>query len=242
MLFNNFNFFIIGAGRGGTSLLAGLLDYHTKLTIGFEYGAVDYLLGQALSKKQAKNRSKRLSAFNRTCRLKAIKHPLKTWGNKITTEQIGALREKPKEAKEIQQASFELFFNQTFPQKKIIFILRDGRACVTSKVKRKNRPMEKACNNWLYSVECFKFLQKRPSNNLCIKFEDLLMDTEKTLDTICDFLNIDFQERMLMGFANKQISAEYQHGKIDISKAIPPKLPEKYFQMIQEELSYCGYI
>lgn len=157
---SNFDFLVIGAGRGGTSLLAGLLDNHPL-----------YLRG-----------------------------------------------------------------------KKILFILRDGRSCVNSKVRRTNQPVNTACERWLYSVDCYRFLREKHNNSLCIKFEDLLLNPEHTLSTVCEFLDVEFSKVMLNGVSNKKMLPEYQNTELIRSKADIMKLENKFFIKIQHGLKYSNYI
>ena len=50
---DNFEFLVIGAGRGGTSLLAGLLDFHDQLDVGFEQYSEACLAGTAFAEAAA---------------------------------------------------------------------------------------------------------------------------------------------------------------------------------------------
>lgn len=134
------------------------------------------------------------------------------------------------------------FFNERMRNQAVIFILRDGRACVSSKVQRTGQAMETACKRWRYSVECYRFFRTRHRNNVCVRFEDLLTDSRATLTSICDFLKIPYEERMLSGVANRKMRPEYQSTRIDESKMEIADLPEPYLRMIEDDLTYCGYL
>src|SRR5690606_32623928 len=126
------HFFVIGAGRGGTSLLAAMLDCHSKLEVGFERFAFDYLLGEKLSGRNSSDLNSRLQYFKTSCQ-KQANSSSHYWGNKITTEQIAALGECEGAEWPVYAESFRA---KVIGEKKIIFIVRDGRACIQSKMKR----------------------------------------------------------------------------------------------------------
>ena len=94
---------------------------------------------------------------------------------------------------------------------KFLFITRDGRdvACSYKNIKKvkSNSPykpnlpcsIESIANEWstnLYIIESFKN-KLNTDQKYSIRYEDLLTNTENTLQTICDFLNIEFDENML---------------------------------------------
>lgn len=242
MIKDNFNFHIVGAGRGGTSLLTGLLDYHSGLEVGFELFSAAYLVGRDLPYQGPKLFHKRVTAYISACKQKANKYPNVLWGNKITTEQIARLEDHNLANPESIIDILDRFFNHYLEGKAIIFVLRDGRACVNSKVKRLGRPIEKACKGWQYSVKCFKFFETCHDNNICIRFEDLLHNPEKTLTKICDFLKIPYQEEMLRGTNNKKMRPEYQKNKFDLSKIKSIDLADDGLKIIHDDLKYCGYL
>ena len=242
MLSNNFKFLIVGAGRGGTSLLAGLLDYHSELSVGFELHSVAYLMGKELPHHGPEIFHRRATAFISACIETASHYPDVLWGNKITTEQIFGLEDHNLVNPQLEKDILHAFFNVYLKGIKIIFILRDGRTCVNSKVNRTGQPIELACERWLYSVKCYKFFCSQHANNICIKFEDLLVHPQTTLTDICDFLEIPFQQEMLNGVRNKKLMPEYQYEKLDITKTESVDLPDDCLRRIEEDLKYCGYL
>ena len=94
---SSFSFLLIGAGRGGTSLLAGLLDSHSQLEIGFELFSIDYLIGRKMPwcsrNKKERLIHNRVQAFRNACLQESLKFSGKLWGNKITSEQINGLED-----------------------------------------------------------------------------------------------------------------------------------------------------
>ncbi|MBA4372474.1 MAG: hypothetical protein C0402_06385 [Thermodesulfovibrio sp.] len=239
---NNFEFLILGAGRGGTSLLAGLLDYHSRLTVAFEMFSVAYLMGKELNAQQTSIFDERVRAFIAACEIEAGRNPDVKWGNKITSEQLFGLEDHNRENPQATIDIPDQFFNSYLGDKKVIFILRDGRTCVNSKVQRTGMTYQTACERWLYSVSIYRFFKTRHFNNICIRFEDLLIHPQTTLVDICSFLEIPFEDKMLQGVNNLLIPPEYRQDRLDVSKTESVSLPEEYRMIIKSDLEYCGYI
>ncbi|HEY9871011.1 MAG TPA: sulfotransferase [Candidatus Obscuribacterales bacterium] len=227
-----FEFLILGAGRGGTSLLMALLDTHSKLEILSEYASVECLMDKS------RNVFQRVEAFREACLAEAARHSDKIWGNKITTEQLAAL------ATGSPSADFDVlgyFFNQAFRTTKIIFILRDGRACVRSKVKRTGQSYETACMRWNYSVEVYRYLLGDPTRHLLTKFEDLLVDPPTVLRRITEFLGVPFEEGMLLGTDNPKLRPEYRNTGFDLTKMDTGPVAD-WYGVIEHNLRLCGYL
>ena len=242
MFNDNFKFLIVGAGRGGTSLLAGLLDYHPDLEVGFELYASAYLMGNKLPYSGPKLLQKRAKTFADACKRHAKNHSQAPWGNKITTEQIYALEADALANNPNSPDVLNTLFNKYLKRRKVVFILRDGRACINSKINRTGQPMDLASERWQYSVKCYRFFQTGHAYNVCVRFEDLLLKPTETLTRICDFLEIPYTDEMLKGTGNDKMLADYQSDKLDTSKIKPAKLPEEYMLKITDDLKYCGYL
>ena len=239
---NNFRFVIVGAGRGGTSLLAGLLDFHSSLEVGFELFSAACLMGRKIAHQSPAIFGERVDAFMTACTAEAARYPGKLWGNKITTEQIHGLEDHNTANPDARIDVLDSLFNARMGNQAVIFILRDGRACVNSKAQRTGQSLETACKRWQYSVECYRFFRTRHRDNVCVRFEDLLTDPRATLTSVCDFLKIPYEEQMLNGVANRKMRPEYQSSKIDESKMEIADLPGPYLRMIEDDLAYCGYL
>jgi len=237
----NFRFLILGAGRGGTSLLAGLLDAHRRLEVGFEQFAIPILMGQQFRHRRHQM-EERTTAFLRACQEEAARFPGKIWGDKITTEQLHALADPDPQHPEDSVSKEQLldyFFNGPARDLKIVFILRDGRTCVRSKVSRTGQDVALACQRWLFSVQVYQFLSGRPSCH-CLKFENLLQHPAAELQGICEFLEIPYEASMLQGTANSKMRPEYQLSTIDAAKLTLQGVPEG-LECLDEALRECGY-
>ena len=243
---HSFKFLIIGAGRGGTSLLSGLLDSHPKLEVGFELFAIEYLMGKSFLNRIFQRKKfiihDRTAAFKDACIRESKKFSEKLWGNKITTEQIFGLEDhniaNPRERVDI----IDFFFRESMYDIKIIFILRDGRTCVRSKVKRTGQPFALACKRWNFSVQVYRYLKESHNNNITVKFEELLKNPRQVLENICSFLSIPFEEKVLKGTRNEKMLPEYRKDTFDLSKIELENISDEDFTFIKDGLKFCNYI
>lgn len=238
----NFNFIIIGAGRGGTSLLAAIIDSHSKLEVGFEYFANILIEKSEFYQSSKIAIFEQMKLFKEACVNEAKNHDKKLWGNKITTEQILGNRNPKLVSLEDRLYIINTFF-KTLQNIKVIFILRDGRSCVRSKVNRTNQPTELACLRWQFSVEVYKYcLTSQNRNAITIKFEDLLTQPKFILEKICEFLAVDYEEHMLRGTMNPKLLPEYRNSSFDSSKLTFEGISNEYFSLIEKELHFCNYL
>ncbi len=240
-----FNFLIVGSGRGGTSLLCGLLDAHPELEVGAELFSIDCLMGLGLTKAAIDIKpnlaEERIQEFCLNCSEEAKKYQKKYWGNKITTEQIYGLEDQLI----VNPGSIDAldtFFNRFLKGVKIIFISRDGRTNVRSKMARTGQSVEHACARWKYSVRISRFLQERKENCHIIKFEDLVRNPGNTLSSLCNFLEIPFTEEMFTGVSSKKMLPEYRKDTIDLSALTMKGIPEQCLPLLLPELYETRYI
>ncbi len=234
------SFLILGAGRGGTSLLAGLLDAHPALEVGFEHRSSATLLARKLPEGLPHDLDGRARAFLAAGRREAARHPGARWGNKITTEQLRGLEEAAPDLP--TDEVLDRFFNDWLAGVPVVFVLRDGRTCVRSKVERTGQPVEQAMDRWRFSVDVWRFLRDRHVANHRLKFEDLLADPEPVLEDVCDFLNLPFHRAMLGGTASRKMRSEYRRDHVDVSRAGLDGVPAGVEEALRPELAECGYL
>lgn len=228
---DSFNHLLIGAGRGGTSLLAGLLDAHPDLEMGFEAFAYDYLMGKEIDNDSLQTR---LDLFEKHC-LQSGNRSEQIWGNKITSEQVYALSETE------NKAWMHDFFEQIAKPRKLIYILRDGRTCIRSKIQRADRSYDFALKTWKFSIELWQYLEANHTSLYTLKFEDLIVDPETKLKEICAFLEIKFSPKMLAGTSNSKMKEEYQRNHFDKKVLEIPAESDLWEKDISDELKLLNY-
>lgn len=227
-----FDFVIIGAGRGGTSLLAGMLDAHTKLEVAFEKFSYDFLMAQNMGDLED-TLENRINAFEDKSSQLAAKSS-KIWANKITTEQICALDEKT------PGKGVSSFVEQVLKGRKTIFILRDGRTCVKSKMTRTGQDYNTALKRWKDAVALWQRLESL-ENTFSIKFEDLVKNPRENAAELCSFLDVPFDLKMLNGTANSKMRKEYQRKSFDKTPLELTKEMIGWQKDMEEELITCNY-
>lgn len=237
---SNFKFLVLGAGRGGTSLLHACLTAHSRLRVEFEL-ASKVLLGYPLAQPDTGRLfEQRMALFTEECLREAEKHRPLLWGNKLTTEQLYGLEDQ--NAYNPRTDVVERFFFEALPEVKVVFIVRDGRACVASKVRRTGQPYAAAAFRWKYSVAVYRFLRERHHSNICLKFEDLLANPAGELQRVCAFLGVEFEEGMLHNTQDSSMPAEYRQPGFIKEKARAADIPADTYRFIEDDLRYCGYV
>jgi hypothetical protein len=236
---SKFKFLLIGAGRSGTSLLAALLDQHPAIEVGFELFGNACLRGKELEESRDTMFDDRAGSFIRRCIEHGDQCDKPIWGKKITTEILGGLnRHNLYNAPPV--AVLPAFFNDYLAGLKVVYILRDGRACVQSKLRRTSQPMERACDWWKYAVEIYEFLQQR--NDTCfVRYEELLASPPTILGEVCTFLGVEFDPLVLQGTTSDKLLADYRNPGIDRSRANDFDADHPSTAYIADELRRCGY-
>lgn len=110
--------------------------------------------------------------------------------------------------------------NNLFPNAKIIHLIRDGRDCSLSQIKRrKDYNIFKSAKLWnAYNELLLKFGQNNKERYLCIKYEELIANPERTIKSICSFLNEPYISSMLDyqkgGFAISNVNMTEDHSNL----------------------------
>ena len=86
------------------------------------------------------------------------------------------------------------------PEARFIHLIRDGRDVAMSRIKRSLKnppPMTRVARNWRRRIRRAQRQGAKLNHYLELRYEDLILDTETTLRTICDFIELDFDPVML---------------------------------------------
>ena len=231
-----FQFIILGAGRGGTSLLTALLHQHPHIECGMELFAYDVLVQGQKQFWEKDNSQVRLQRFFKACERYAQQSPKDILGNKITTEQL-------RHATRVSQWNFEKLFTSFPPSLKIIFITRDARSHVPSKMKRGEKTLEEAISLWNYTAEMQFYLSIHyPNKTHTLAYEHLLEHTQASMEGICSFLDIPFHPSVLSLRSTEHLPEIYSDQKdIHSPKPIVEPQPE-WLHQVKEQMQRLGYI
>lgn len=238
-------FLVVGVGRGGTSLLMGMLDVHSELEVAMEAHAMDALMGLSLDEPSKHFRHElapyRCRVFASRCQLSAQQIPDKYFGNKITAEQIYGLHDHVSANGENFPYLQELF-GHALAGVKVIYIMRDARTNVRSKVQRTDQGMEHAVARYQFGLRVWRYLKNNHPDFISVKYEELVRHPQQVLQQICDFLGVSYESSMLAGVANQKMPGDYQNTQLDITKLhlqdIPPGATGLLFPLLRE----TGYI
>lgn len=87
-----------------------------------------------------------------------------------------------------------------FPKVKFLHLLRDGRDVVASKVvKNGDESLYSAVHRWKTCIKRSRQIQKKIAGQqfLEVRYEELVTAPEATLHQVCEFIGIDYDQRML---------------------------------------------
>jgi hypothetical protein len=216
--------FVCGRGRSGSSLLLRLFDGHrqvyaipresrllTEVAPAFrrdgDRAAVeaylagrfaDYRAGEARAEAAGRIRAqvRRLDPASPTLGRELIRIALEALAAARDPSAARCFLEKtPKNEEHLD----EIF--QVFPQARIIHLVRDPRAVYLSNKRSETYRMEPGfvARQWVKSLRCalrqvVKF--GRAPQMLILRYEDLVARPRATLDDLCGFLGVDFDEAL----------------------------------------------
>ena len=214
-------FFIIGSGRSGNTLLRSILSGNSDISIPPE----SYRIPFAIKKFHILNNrdwedivSQVLKEFE-DCkefytweiditdvqkRLEDIADSKRTLSN-IFDELFCTYAEKHSPGSKIwgdktpMNTLYLDWIGTVFPRSKFIHIIRDGRDVASSylKMERYDTILE-AANRWINSIESAQsFGSKIKENYMEIRYEELVTKPEEVIKDTCDFLDIDYDSKML---------------------------------------------
>ena len=214
-------FFIIGSGRSGNTLLRSILSGNSDISIPPE----SYRIPFAIKKFHILNNrdwedivSQVLKEFE-DCkefytweiditdaqkRLENIADSKRTLSN-IFDELFCTYAEKHSPGSKIwgdktpMNTLYLDWIGTVFPRSKFIHIIRDGRDVASSylKMERYDTILE-AANRWINSIESAQsFGSKIKENYMEIRYEELVTKPEEVIKDTCDFLDIDYDSKML---------------------------------------------
>jgi hypothetical protein len=233
---------VIGAGRSGTSLLAACLGGHPSIVMRPEYHSFQILRGDDEPiESVARLLHARLAHFTAVCNEDRGHHPGAIWGNKVTTEHIGWLEEH--NSLNRGRVDVVAHFAASLAEYRKIFIIRDGRSCVDSKVRRAGIPMMRAALRWCYGVRVLDRLSDLGDLCAVVRYEDLVRWPAAQLTKLCEALEINFHHAMLdQTNSETLLQREYRHGRFLHEKAAEiPVLPDAVLKVIAPDLKRLGY-
>lgn len=266
--------FIGGCSRSGTTLLGAMLGAHSDIICSPEsHFKIDLL--RALEKGRIAARpSDLMESIQRNWRFKIWEldlPPIETFTHDPTEPLLAQIlnwivgqyarqQEKPQASLWVdhtpENISYSHSLRQMFPQARFIHIVRDGRAVAASILPLDWGPnsIMKAARWWVRMVSFGLAAEKAmgPERVMQVKYEDLVLEPESTIQAISQFLGVEFQPAMLhaTGF-NPPSYTTRQHQLVgnrpDASvvnrweNKLTPRQIEIFEHQTRDFLSYLGY-
>ncbi|MBA3493539.1 MAG: sulfotransferase [Gammaproteobacteria bacterium] len=195
-----------GCGRSGTTLLRVMLDSHSRIASGPEselFLPIPIRLDDLAHKFDLP-----LNTLTRLYNSSASRAEFVEGFKDCYLASSGRSIWVDKTARNVHRFAYIL---KHFPNAKIIHVLRDGRDVISSlRTHRRRRlvdgvirptgyvmPLQNCIERWITSIEDGLKHRHEP-NYLEVKYEDLVLDTDKALRAICAFLQVSFEENMLI--------------------------------------------
>lgn len=210
--------FIGGCSRSGTTLLGAMIGGHPEIICTPESQFKSQLLRQIVPHVNQLDKTAVLQQLSKHWRFKiwGIEHSNETLAQMMTTHSYRSLlntvvtayaqgQSKPNASVWVDHTPENIGYTQSllnlFPSAKFLHIVRDGRAVAASIMPLDWGPntIIKAARWWMrmtsFGLAAQSFL---PQGTLMqIKYEDLLLNPEKTMRSICQFINVEFHPNML---------------------------------------------
>lgn len=208
---------VVGSPRSGTTLLRLMLDAHSEMAIPPETGFLT--LGQTLSGKGDTLRENFYHAIINYA------EPLPSWADfEISKEDFwSALTEiTPFSVSEGYRTFYRLYatkgrkprwgdktptychhlntIRQVLPEARFIHIIRDGRDAALSLRRMWFSPgweIETQASFWRDCVVAARRAGLGHSDYIEIRYEELILDTRKTLERVCAHINLTYEDAML---------------------------------------------
>jgi len=234
-------FFIAGAQRSGTTLLSVMLSKHPSISldshsIAFRlvscFGYYNKILPYNLNytKEELLAWLIKIDYKGRLHDLLGTKN-LSEFPDARTFIQEGInqkLKAKEKTVFGDKSPNIENFVPELLlliPDAKFIHVVRDGRAAALSKATRAHKNIYLAAQEWVDSNIAGLSNQALIGSDRykMIKYEDLLLEPEKALRSICQFLNLDYDPVTIIS-DTEQNDDDYVKSNLDTSKVDEFKL------------------
>lgn len=209
--------FIVGAPRSGTTLLRFMLDSHSQMAIPPETGFLT--LANGLSGRGDKLRQDFARVLLRSPNIEPLRSDFGL-SEEALRRELNKI--EPFTLAEGYRAFYRLYANrfgkprwgdktpvyakalnlirEVFPEARFIHLIRDGRDVALSLRRMWFSPgdrVEDQAKYWREFVEAARRDGFGHRDYLEVRYESLILQTEKTLRQICDFIELEFEEGML---------------------------------------------
>lgn len=244
--------FVVGHPRSGTTLLAELLGRNSNIAATPETAFFTDVVHR-IRKKDLKNPSvlRRKIFGTRLKDLDTDRVDIEKW---LSAETAISLRqtfaatlqqyaEKRGKTRVLEKTPLHLRHIDEilnwYPKSKIIWIVRDGRACIGSirKIYWGSQNFRDLCRQYNRNIAFGLDAEKRHSASMLrVYYEDLLNDRRAVMQTIHDFLEIEFEPEQLQPRESSEVVPEWENSwKEKVTQAIDPRRATAWETELSEE-------
>ncbi|MBE9126711.1 MULTISPECIES: sulfotransferase family protein [unclassified Coleofasciculus] len=249
--------FLVGCPRSGTTLLQSMLAAHPEIASFreskfFLYMVPEYeprrralgLVSRQLKRRLEKyfkdeiGRSEMLQRFPRIIFMSCYTRKFMNIMNFMTEEQGKSifLEKTPDHIYKIE------YIEKFVPGVRFIHLLRNGADVVASLYEVTNkypkpwagaRTIDICIDYWVRAVESSRKYIYKP-NHILVRYENLVENPRSVLKELCEFIGVEFNEKMLRdyGVIGTQLSLEHE-GRV-ISQSIQNANSKKFYQLFDE--------
>jgi len=223
--------FVVGVNRSGTTLLRMMLDAHPQLTIPPETHFVPELIDAAeepsptpeallatitrqrewgdfgLTEEELLERFRAIEPLNAGDALRAF--------YSAYAERVGKPRwgeKTPIYVKSMRK------IERALPEARFVHVIRDGRDVALSIRDRavKEHPIDRIAERWVRRITRAREQAKRLAHYEEIRYENLILDTRATLELVCEFYELPWDDALL----------DYHQGSADRLEEMKRELPD----------------
>ncbi len=99
---------------------------------------------------------------------------------------------------------------------KIICIIRERKSTIDSMMRRSKFTEKQAAKEYDKAMEFIEEIKQKSHDLHVVKYEELLLNPENTMMSICNFLDIEYDKRMLEGYKYNYV---YPRERLEVEKA-----------------------
>ena len=213
--------FLIGTQRSGTTLLCRMLTAHPDVFIKNEL-PVRSVFTEGASREEIKRN---------------IDHFVK---NQYGVNIAGLLNREGKKIWGLKDPELTRYLKplkQFLPEARFIIITRDPRAVVNSYIENKwglGTNAYTGAQRWRKEVEDqLAFEAELPGQVLRLRYEDLVLNQQEILESVCEFLGVEFEESM-MDYADQKAFIIKSRENSNTFRAPDPALTKKWRSQLSD--------
>lgn len=224
---------IVGLPRSGTTLLTCLVGSHPECIA----------MSECLSCEEGKIVSPAKIIANKLCcpnQIQLNHPPSRTLGQRLidrfwTKPLIRLKGGVPEDCVPGGSISFSRYVEKKNAQ--LLFILREPNHVIDSIIRRGGQSQKRAMSRWIHGIqEMSAAYAKFDRVTYVVKFSDMIKKTEQVLQSICDFLSLEYQEDMHKGYQN---TPQYSRNSLD--ESVLNYSEEDHLSKISNERAHRSY-